>query len=336
MSSHDHDHDHPDGHGHDHGHAHAPAPPPAPAAHDHGHDHGHAHTHDLGPVEGRERRVTAMFALVLSYMVVEAVGGWWSGSLALVADAGHMSSDAAALLVVLFAMRLARAPATPEHTYGYHRAEVLAATLNGGALLLVAGGILWEAWERISAPPSVAGLPMLLIAGGGLAVNVLGLVLFHRDREGDLNLRGAWMHVLFDAIGSVGAMLAGLAVWRLGWNWVDPVVSVLIAGLVVWGARGLLRDAVRVLMEGAPSHIDVAEVRGALRALPGVLDVHDLHVWTIASGQVSLSAHLRTGVDTPCGTLLAAVQEALRVRFGIAHSTIQIEPPEFEEGHTHP
>ena len=310
----------------------------APGAHDHDHDHGSAHAHgpEHLPADARERRVLLLLVIQLSYMLVELGGGIWSGSLALIADAGHMSSDAAALAVVLFALRLVRAPASPQHTFGYHRAEVLAATINGTGLLVIAGGILWEAWERLLAPPAVAGLPVLVIATGGLAVNLVGLSLFHRDRNGDLNMRGAWLHLLSDAVGSVGAMLAGLAIWIGGWAWADPAVSVLIALLVVWGAKGLLDEAVRILMEGAPTHIHVADVRQVLAAIPGVTEVHDLHVWTIASGQVSLSAHVRAEGQTACGPLLTEIQRALGEKFGIAHSTIQVEPPEFTEDATHP
>ncbi len=313
-----------------------------PAGHDHDHDHGHshggghAHVPEHLPADARERRVLLMLVIQLAYMLVELGGGLWSGSLALIADAGHMSSDAAALAVVLFALRLVRTPPSPQHTFGYHRAEVLAATVNGTGLLVIAGGILWEAWERLADPPAVAGLPVLAIATGGLVVNLIGLSLFHRDRNGDLNMRGAWLHLLSDAIGSVGAMLAGLAIWQAGWTWADPAVSVIIALLVVWGAKGLLNEAVRVLMEGAPPHINVGDVRKVLGSIPGVTDVHDLHVWTIASGQVSLSAHVRAEGHTACGPLLTDIQRALRTDFGIVHSTVQVEPPEFTEDATHP
>lgn len=274
-----------------------------------------------------------MLGLLVGYMLVELVGGYWSGSLALVADAGHMVSDAAALAVVLLAMGISRRPASPQHTFGFHRAEVLAASLNGSALLVIAGGILVEAWDRLAAPTPVQGPIMLLVAIGGLAVNGVGLWLFHRDRNGDLNLRGAWLHVVSDALGSVGAIVAGILVWWKNWTWADPAVSAVIALLVIRSAKSLLDDAVRVLMEGAPPHIDVTAVRSTLLATPGVLAVHDLHVWTITSGQVSLSAHLVT--ENEPAPLLTAAQRRLRDEFGIDHSTIQIEPPDHEEAEAH-
>ena len=264
-------------------------------------------------------------------MVAEVVGGLWSGSLALLADAGHMLADAGALALSLFALWLAERPAPTDRTYGYYRMEILAAMANGAALVAVAGGIFFEALERLGAPTEVQGGAMMAIAAGGLAVNGIGLAILHSGRDQSLNLQGAWLHVLSDALGSVGAILAGALVWAFDWRWADPAASIVIGVLVVRAAWSLLREAVAVLMEGAPGHIDVDEVRAALRGTEGVESVHDLHVWTITSGLVSLSCHVCAVEDVPPRDLLTRLRALLSERFGIEHVTIQIEPPDFEE-----
>lgn len=263
-------------------------------------------------------------------MVAEAVGGWLTGSLALLADAAHMLSDCAALGLSLFAVRIAQRPADARRTYGYYRTEVLAALVNGATLGAISIFIFLEALERFSSPVAVDGAPMLGIATGGLVVNVAGLVILHRGRSESLNLRGAWLHVLTDALGSVQAIAAGALIWAFGWNWVEPLASVAIGLLVIYSSWSLLRDTVAVLMEGAPAHIDVDEVREAVLALPGVRDVHDLHVWTITSGMDSLSAHVVVE-GTPEHEALSVIRATLAERFGIQHQTIQVEPVGFEE-----
>lgn len=332
---HDHGHDDARGHGHDdaqghaddHDHGHDHAPVAAGRGHDHG--HGHAHLHALS--EANERRLLLMLALVVVYIGVEVVGGLLSGSLALLADAGHMVSDGAALAITLVALRLARRPATARRTYGFHRAEILAATLNGAALAMIAVGILWEAIERWSSPPDIDGPVVMAVATGGLLVNLAGLAVLHGGRDTNLNLRSAWLHVLSDALGSVGALAAGAAVWLWGARWADPLASVIIAALVLRGAWSLLDDALHVLMEGAPPHIDVDAVRAALIGTPGVLDVHDLHVWTITSNMVAMSGHVVVAEGEPHADMLRRLAALLHGRFGIAHTTIQVEPPGFEE-----
>ena len=308
--------------------------------HSHHHHHGspgHGH-HDPGPGHahgpgrrGQRRRLTLTLALTGTYMVAELVGGLLTRSLALLADAGHMLADVGALALSLFALWLAEKPAPPARTYGYYRIEILAALLNGAALLAVAGGIFLEAVERLGDPPAVLGGPMMLVALGGLLVNGLGLLVLHGGRGESLNLRGAWLHVLSDALGSVGAITAGVLIWALDWRWADPAASILIGALVIRAAWSLVREAVAVLMEGAPGHIDVDEVRDALRATEGVESVHDLHVWTITSGLVSLSCHVCSHEEVAPAELLSRLQAVLRGRFGIDHVTIQIEPPDFEE-----
>ncbi len=264
-------------------------------------------------------------ALVLLYTAAEIVGGILSGSLALLADAGHMVSDAASLALALFAMWIAQRPRTPGHTYGFHRAEILAALANGVTLVVISVFIVREAWQRLQSPPEVAGPLMMGVAIGGLVVNLAGLGLLHGGRGHSLNLRGAWLHVLTDALGSVQAIAAGALIWAFGWHWADPVASVLIAALVVWSAWSLLRESVDVLLEATPPHLDVEEIRSALHNLPGVADVHHLHVWTITSGFVAMSAHVVPEASAP-PNLLWQLQRLLASRFGIEHATLQIEP----------
>jgi cobalt-zinc-cadmium efflux system protein len=278
-----------------------------------------------------QRRLGLALVLAAAYMFTEVVGGLISGSLALLADAGHMFSDVVALSMSLIAIRIAQRPATPSRTYGYLRTEILAALANGAILVGVSISILIEAIERLDHPTAVLGVPMLLVATGGLAVNLAGLAILHGGRHESLNVRGAWLHVMSDTLGSVGALSAGVLILAFGWTWADPVASILIAGLIVYSAWALLREAVAVLMEGAPPHIDVEEIQRVLGELSGVEAVHDLHVWTITSGMVSLSGHVVSVDAAHPGKLLQEICDLLHRRFDIAHATIQIEPPDFDE-----
>jgi cobalt-zinc-cadmium efflux system protein len=271
-----------------------------------------------------------MLFLVSGYMVAEFVGGLLTNSLALLADAGHMLSDVAALALSLFAIWLTERPPTARRTYGYYRAEILAALANGGGLIAIAIFILREAYLRLREPPQVMGAPMLAIAAGGLLVNATSLWLLRGGREESLNVRGAWLHAFTDALGSVGAILAGAMVWAFGWHWADPAVSALIGILVIYSAWHLVADAASVLMEGAPSAIDVDDVARAMQETQGVATVHDLHVWSITSGLVSLSAHAVVAARHSPATVLKELQRMLRERFGIDHITIQTEPEDFE------
>jgi cobalt-zinc-cadmium efflux system protein len=291
----------------------------------HGHDH-HGHDHGRG---ASSRRLAITLVLVLVFMGAEVIGGVVSGSLALLADAGHMLSDAAALALALFAIRLASKPPTAKRTYGYHRAEILAALLNGATLVVVAVLVVVEAWERIQAPQPVRGGMLLAVAAGGLLINIVGLMILHGGRNESLNVRGAWLHVASDALGSVQAMIAGLLIWLYDWRWVDPVVSILIALLVAWSAWSLLRASVDVLMESTPGHLDLDAIRATILALDGVTEVHDLHVWTITSGKDALSAHVCM-TEGRYPRLLRDIRDTLRTAFGIDHATIQLEPPNFE------
>lgn len=290
------------------------------------HDHHHAQAR-----AANRRRLAWTLVLIAGYMVAEIVGGLLTHSLALLADAGHMLSDAAALGLSLFAAWLAERPPTSRRTYGYYRTEILAALANGATLVAISVYIVVEALRRMHEPPAVLGGPMLGVASGGLLVNIVALMILHRGRDENLNIRGAWLHVLTDALGSVAAMAAGALIWAFDWNWTDAVASVLIALLVVYSAWRLLAESVAVLMESAPRGVDVDAIREALLATPGVAGVHDLHVWTITTGLDSLSAHIVVTNGGPAIELLTCLRHLLHDRFGIEHVTLQIEPADFEE-----
>lgn len=268
-------------------------------------------------------------ALVLTalFFVAELVGGWLANSLALLADAGHMFTDVAALGLSLFVAWFSRQPATPEKTYGYLRWEVLAAFINGAALLLVSAGIVWEAVSRLRAPEPVAVGPMLGIAIGGLVVNAVCAWLLHTLHDHSLNVRGAYLHVLGDLLGSVGTVIAALLIRWTGWLVADPIVSLLVTLLIIRSAWRLVRESVDVLLESTPAHISLGAVRARLEALPGVSSVHDLHVWTVTSGTIAMSAHAIVPDAGHHQRILQETQEAMRA-FGIGHVTVQIEREE--------
>ncbi|MFL5539416.1 MAG: cation diffusion facilitator family transporter [Longimicrobiaceae bacterium] len=299
----------------------------------HHHGHGHAHDH-AGAGRDNARRLALTLVLQAVYLVAEVVGGWMANSLALLADAGHMLSDVAALALSLFAVWIAQKPATARRTFGYYRTEILAALANAAALIAISIYIFYEAVQRLRAPEAVAGALVVWIAIGGLLVNGIGAALLHRGREHSLNIRGAWLHLMTDAAGNVGVIAGGVLIWAWGLAWADPVVSILIGVLVIWSSWGLLKDSVGVLLEGTPSHIDVGAVRAAVLEVDGVEEVHDLHVWTIASGLEALSCHVVVGGRDErrvSGEILADVHKLLHERFGLHHLTVQIEPRGFKE-----
>ena len=288
--------------------------------HDHiGHRRGPAGT----------RRLGAVLALTLLYTVAEVVGGIMSGSLALLADAGHMLTDNLALGIALFAAWSARRPPDQVRTYGYQRAEILAALANGVALVVISGAIVWEAWDRIASPHEIRFGLMGAIAGGGLLVNIVGAWILHGGRHHSLNIRAAYLHVLGDLLGSVGAIMAAVFIGLFGWNWADSVASVIIAGIIVFSSVRLIRASMHVLMEGAPAHIPTGEVRACLESLDGVAGVHDLHLWSLSEGASILTAHLVSDHSVRAGKLLRTATRTLEERFGIRHATLQVEPPDF-------
>ncbi|MGH7337414.1 MAG: cation diffusion facilitator family transporter [Myxococcota bacterium] len=272
------------------------------------------------------KRLALALGLAAAYLVAEVVGGVLTGSLALLADAGHMGSDVAALSLALFAAWVASHPADDRWTYGRSRAEILAALAQGVALVAVVLFVAVEAIGRFGSPQPVAGGSMLAIASGGLLVNLLALWVLGDGHAHSLNVRGAWLHVVSDALGSVGAMIAGLCVWQLGWLWTDPAASLAIAALVLASAWQLIREAVDVLMEAAPRGLDVDGVRRDLGALADVRSVHDLHVWTLGHGRVALSCHLVVARIDRSEALLTDAYTLLGTRHRIDHATIQVEP----------
>jgi len=279
---------------------------------------------------GRSRGVlAASLALTGGFMVVELLGGFFTNSLALFADAGHMLTDAAALGLALFAIWVASRPPTPAKTYGYYRAEILAALVNALVLLVVAGTILYEAYARFRTPRSVWGLPMLVVAGAGLVVNLVSARLLHDHAAGSLNVRAAYLEVMADALSSLGVIVASVIIVITGWTQVDALVSALIAVLIVPRTWSLLRQALNVLLEGTPAHLSLAEIEAAMMAVEGVRRVHDLHVWTLTSGREAMSAHVVVEDVRESDRLLEALHGVLHARFGIDHTTIQIEtgPP---------
>jgi cobalt-zinc-cadmium efflux system protein len=273
----------------------------------------------------RTGRLGWTLALVLAYAAAEVAGGLASGSLALLADAGHMLSDAAAIGLTLFAMWFARRGPTPSRTFGSFRAEILAALVNGSTLVAIALVILVEALRRLRQPVAVEGSLMLAIACGGLVINLAGLYLLREGRHGNLNVKGAWLHVLTDALGSAQAIAAAALIAVFGWTWVDPVASMLIALLVVYSSWTLVRESVGVLMEGTPAHLDPAAVRRSLERVAGVEDIHDFHLWSITSGFVALSAHLVVPLTADVADVLQRSQACLAAEFGIRHSTLQVD-----------
>ncbi len=302
--------------------------------HDHGHDLGHSHSPNSAgsDVHAVSWRVGWALAVTVSLMGVEVIGGWLSGSLALMADAAHMLSDAAALAASWWALRRSLTPATDQRTFGERRSETLAALFNGGLLFVVAGGILHEAWERFSEPHNIRAGLMLAVSLIGLGANVVGLLLLHRDRNSSLNLEGAWQHVLGDAAGSLCAVAAAIGIlWGgPGWAVLDPIASAAVSLLILLGAFRLLRRTASVLMEHAPRDIDVRRVRQILRETPGVLGVHCLHVWTISTDCRAMSAHVTHSADCSPLELLHELHQRLADAFRVEHVTLQLEPPGFD------
>lgn len=292
-----------------------------------GHEHGHHHRHPsqaVGPLSWAA-------GLTFGFAGIEALAGWWSGSLALLGDAGHMLSDATALGLAAGAAWLARRPPSARHSYGLARAEVIAALVNGLAMLAVVVWIAVEAVERLTAPaaPPVEGAVVALVAAMGLVVNVVVALMLTRG-EATLNTRAALLHVFGDLLGSVAALIAGAVVYFTGWMPIDPILSLAICALILHSTVKLLREATHVLMEGVPPHLDLAEVGASLARVPGVRSVHDLHIWTLASGMLALSAHvvLEDARDfNPWPRVLADMRALLHDRYGIEHVTLQPELP---------
>jgi len=293
----------------------------------------HLYRHER--VRESRQRLTIVLTLTAVCMIAEALGGWWTGSLALLADAGHMLADVAALSLALMALWFSARPATPGKTFGYYRLEILAALINGVGLVLIALFIFYQAYGRWLAPTPVRSVAMTIVAAGGLAVNLASARLLHRDRQDDLNVRGAWLHVISDTLGSASAIIAGAVITVFGWYAADPLFSAFIALLIVWSSWHLIRDATNILLEGTPAHINLAAVEDAILETEGVAEVHDLHIWTITSGREALSAHVIHAESIPQSILLTALRTKLHDRFGVDHLTLQMETPDFEDDTFH-
>ncbi len=291
-------------------------------------NHNHTHENPEGASERVNRRPLAIALVITSiFLVVEVIAGLLTNSLALLADAGHMATDVAALALALFAIGLARRPATPARSFGFARAEVLAALVNAGTLIAISISIFWEAFRRIGSPPEVESGPMLAVAMAGLAANAVSAWVLMRGggHEENLNTRGAVLHVVGDLVGSAGAITAALIMLATGWYLADPILSAGIGLLILWSSWRLLRESVEVLLESTPKGIVPVEVRGAMGAVAGVGGVHDLHIWTVTSGLVAMSCHVDITGEREWHGILDDLTTLLRTRFGIAHVTVQPE-----------
>lgn len=302
--------------------ARALATPPATAATATARGAGHTHS-AAGAGAGR---LKVVLALTASYMIVEIIGGILTGSLALIADAGHMATDVAGVSMALLAIRFGARPATEQKTYGYFRLEILAAIANGILLFGVAAYILYEAYQRFQEPPEVLGLQMFLVATVGLVVNLISAYLLFGGQKSSLNLRGAFYEVVGDLLGSVAVIVAGIIIILTGWYVVDPIASVLIGLFILPRTWNLIRDAVDVLLEATPKGVDMAEVRRHILDIEGVRDAHDLHAWTITSGMNVLSAHVVIDGEADSAAILDRLSNCLADDFDIEHSTFQLEP----------
>lgn len=290
----------------------------------HAHEHSHEHEHHV-PMEPRPLIITLL--IVSGVMLAEFIGGIFSNSLALVGDAGHMLVDSLALGLSLFALYLARRPSTLTRTYGYHRVEIMAALANGTVLLLVAAFIFYEAYQRFRNPGEVEAPLMLGVAVVGLVANLIGILLLRKGSHASLNVKGAFWHIISDTISSVGVIIAGLIIAFTGWPYADPVVAMIIGVIILFGALRLVRDSVDILMEAVPRNVKIEEVVDQIQTVPGVEEIHDIHIWTITSGIVALSAHLmiQDQMVSLSSEVRDSVNRMLAERYGITHTTLQLE-----------
>ncbi len=309
-----HDHDHDEAHDHEH--------------HEHGHEEGHGHAHSLNPAAagGRQGLLIAL-AITVLMMVAEIVGGLLSNSLALLSDAGHMLTDNLALLLSFFAMKFATMPATDRRTFGFYRLEILAAFINGVILVLLSLYIIYEAYLRILHPQPVQGTLMLVVAIIGLVANIIGAMVLTKHSHANLNIRSAYLHIIGDALSSVGVVVGGIIILQTGWYLIDPILSILISFVIIFGAWALVKESVSILLESVPSHIDIDTVATEIAKLAGVREAYHIHVWTITSGVHAMSAHviIDDQLVSRSRELLDEIRELLSNKFKIGHSTIQLE-----------
>ncbi len=285
----------------------------------------HEHEHGLSDREGNPRALAIVLALTAGFTMVEIVGGLLTGSLALLADAGHMLSDNLSLGLALFAAWLAQRPATPNKSFGYRRAEILAALANGVTLVVVSIWVFVEAYSRLREPTEVLGGPMLIVAALGLLVNVAGGTILYRSGNESLNVQGAMRHVFADALGSVGAMAAAAVIILTGWRYADPLISFAIGILILASSWKLLRDSTNILLEATPPNLNATEVGQKMASADGIIEVHDLHIWTITSGFPALSAHVLVGGREDCHARRRELEDLLAHEYNISHTTLQVD-----------
>ncbi len=298
----------------------------------HGHDHEqghHHHHHDLEQraAGGGQRDLLIALSITVLMMLAELVGGWLSNSLALLSDAGHMFTDNIALLLSFFAMKFATMPATDRRTFGFYRLEILAALVNGIVLVVISLYIVYEAYRRIVHPEPVAGTLMMVVAVIGLVANVIGAIVLMKHRSTSLNIRGAYLHILGDALSSIGVVIGGGIIISTGWYLIDPILSILISLVIIFGAWSLVKESVSILLESVPAHISIEEMATELEKISGVREAYHIHVWTITSGVYAMSAHVLIDDQLVSGSrdILDRIRAVIAERFGISHSTIQLE-----------
>jgi cobalt-zinc-cadmium efflux system protein len=293
------------------------------------------HNHGTSASGRNKKRLAIVLALTSTYLIAEVVGGIVTGSLALLADAGHMLTDVGGLALALMAIRFAERPATPERTYGFYRVEILAALTNAVVLIGISLYILYEAYERFRNPPEVQSGGMLAVAAIGLVINVVGIFILRAGSQESLNMKGAYFEVLSDLLTSVGVIIAGLIMLTTGWYYADPIISAGIGLFIFPRTWVLLKDAVGVLLEGTPSDVNIAQLRLSLSEIEGVHSLHDLHVWSLTSGVNAMSVHVAMVDGVKCEDLLKRVHDHCTKLFKISHITVQVEPRGFEEHETH-
>jgi cobalt-zinc-cadmium efflux system protein len=292
------------------------------------HDHAHEHGHDLRQVHaGGGKDLLIALAITLLMMVAEVIGGLISNSLALLSDAGHMLIDNISLLLSFFAMKFATMPATGKKTFGFYRLEILAALINGITLVLISLYIIYEAYSRIRHPQPVHGMLMLVIAVIGLLSNIIGAGVLMKHRHANLNIHGAFLHIMGDAAVSVGVIIGGIVILQTGWYLIDPLLSILISCVIIYGAWELLKESVNILLESVPSHINIESVAAEIAMVEGVQEAYHIHVWTITSGVYALSAHVLIDdrLVSGCRNVIDEIESLLSKKFNVFHSTIQIE-----------
>lgn len=323
MAHSHHDHDHP--HDHDEG-------------HDHGHGHGHSHAgHDHLHGVTDQRRIGWAFFVIAAFMIVEIAGGLLSGSLALLADAGHMVSDTAALGFSWAAIHYGKRPATARLSYGYKRLEILAAFVNGCALFVIAAWIMVEAVRRFASPVPVIGKTMMIVAFAGLAANIAAFLILHGGNRENLNLRGAWLHVLGDMLGSVAAIVAAGVILVTGWTPIDPLLSIFVAVIILKSAWGIVRSSAHILLEGTPEGVTLADIKADLEQnVAEIRDAHHIHAWSITSERHMVTLHVHPSPGIPSHEVVAAVQRRLAVTFNIEHATVQVEEEVCVDVHASP